>query len=238
MKSPSESTAGRQYHWCLEKPVAFWLLCRLQQVIALSPGSRLQIAAAANSRVQPHVCMAKQMLSDQAMCSLGQLLVGCRLSACMQERPLLELLSCIEASNISMCLCGSAGTGRTGLLRESISPFLGAKYADRPEAVWDSGMTAMVVATLGGTMLHSLSGIGHGLGTARQIAKNMHHEAGNRWLDVECIIVEEVSMLSDPLINTLEEIGRIMRNDRAWIGGPRHSIYPGRQFLAAASDWE
>ena len=84
-------------------------------------------------------------------------------------------------------------------------------------------MTAMVGAALKGPTLHSLSRTGRGVGTAMQIeiVKNMHPGANHRWQDVQCIIVEEVSMLSAQLTETLREIGRIMRDATAWFWGIR-----------------
>ena len=89
------------------------------------------------------------------------------------------LLRMVEDGEDSMCMCGSVGTNKTRLLHESISPVLREEYADRPKAVWVSGMTAMVRTALGGMTLDSLSGVGRGLGTLRQFMPHMHPEAKN-----------------------------------------------------------
>lgn len=74
---------------------------------------------------------------------------------------------------------------------------------------------------LNGTTIHSYLGIGYGNGSVEAIVNKIidWQWLRNRWLRLECLIIDEISMLSPNLFDKLEEIARIVRDDTRPFGG-------------------
>ena len=110
-------------------------------------------------------------------------------------------------SGISFFFTGCAGTGKTFTLRSVID--------ELPQGSTFITATTGISASLlpRGTTLHSFAGIGHCEGTREQILKKVkqHPKATKNWRKVKTLVIDEVSMLSKDLFETLDYIAREIR---------------------------
>ncbi|ESK98247.1 dna repair and recombination protein pif1 [Moniliophthora roreri MCA 2997] len=115
----------------------------------------------------------------------------------------------------SVFYTGSAGTGKSVLLREIIGWLKNEK-----KKVAITASTGIAAINIGGTTLHSWAGIGIGNDTAKKTAIKFFTNAGrfrdvlNRWHTVEVLIIDEVSMLDGRLFDLLEELARTIREKK------------------------
>ena len=74
---------------------------------------------------------------------------------------------------------------------------------------------------LNGTTLHSYLGIGYGNGSVKSMVDKICCWAWlrKRWTDLECLFIDEISMLDPDIFDKLEEIARIVRRNTAPFGG-------------------
>ncbi|OCH88720.1 hypothetical protein OBBRIDRAFT_67058 [Obba rivulosa] len=99
-------------------------------------------------------------------------------------------------------ITGSAGTGKSVLLREIIKERGG--LGTRKLAVTAS--TGLAAHNIGGVTLRSWAGIGLGVGTVNRLMSNMiKHKEGSMqtWRLVETLIIDEVSMVDAELFDKL-----------------------------------
>ena len=124
---------------------------------------------------------------------------------------------------------GSAGTGKSVLLRELIFR-LREKYKGGKRESWEStddavavtASTGIAACNIGGCTLHSFAGVGLGLealpvlqGKARK-----NQTVARRWQDTKVLIVDEVSMVDSDFMDKLEALARFIRkNEHAPWGG-------------------
>ncbi|KAJ5120341.1 uncharacterized protein N7515_009729 [Penicillium bovifimosum] len=120
----------------------------------------------------------------------------------------------------SMFFTGSAGTGKSVLMREIISK-LRQKYRTEPDRVAVTASTGLAACNIGGVTLHSFAGIGLGKEPAVELVKKIkkNQKARNRWLRTKVLVVDEVSMVDGDLFDKLEEIARRIRNNGRPFGG-------------------
>jgi ATP-dependent DNA helicase PIF1 len=104
-------------------------------------------------------------------------------------------------------LTGQAGTGKSHIIH-----MFKTLYGTQKNIAITSttGVSAIVI---GGTTLHSYLGIGLGTGSVddlvSKITKNV--KARQRWLSLDILVIDEVSMLSAELFDKLEQVARIVR---------------------------
>jgi ATP-dependent DNA helicase PIF1 len=74
---------------------------------------------------------------------------------------------------------------------------------------------------LNGTTIHSYLGIGYGNGTVKSMVDKICCWAWlrKRWTDLECLFIDEISMLDPDIFDKLEEIARIVRRNTEPFGG-------------------
>ena len=74
---------------------------------------------------------------------------------------------------------------------------------------------------LNGTTLHSFLGIGLGTDNIRRLVDKIFNNdwLRKRWILLECLVIDEVSMMHPDLFDKLEEIARIIRNNSKPFGG-------------------
>ncbi|KZT65015.1 hypothetical protein DAEQUDRAFT_561427 [Daedalea quercina L-15889] len=120
----------------------------------------------------------------------------------------------------SLFYTGSAGTGKSVLLREIIAA-LRQKYRRTADAIAITASTGIAACNIGGVTIHSFAGIGLGIENAdalfTKIKKNK--KASSRWLRTEVLIIDEVSMVEGELFDKLCRIGSMMRRKSAPFGG-------------------
>lgn len=120
------------------------------------------------------------------------------------------LVSIVESSHVSTYTVltsplNQPGTGKSILLREIIAS-LRKTYATRgADRVAITASTGMAAANIGGTTIHSFSGIGLGQGTGEMLIDTVkkNRKAVGRWLRTEVLIVDEGAILSSSLTSWL-----------------------------------
>ena len=113
---------------------------------------------------------------------------------------------------------GSAGTGKSLLLRELIK-----KLRDKhPEGtVGVTASTGLAAYNIGGMTINSFAGIGLGVGTPANIAAKIKRLATKKelWKDLRVLIIDEVSMIDGELLDKLDVISQIVRENKKPFGG-------------------
>ena len=134
-----------------------------------------------------------------------------------EQRKVLDLV--VEA-NKSVFFTGSAGTGKSVLMKDIISD-LRKKYKREPDRVAVTASTGLAACHIGGVTLHSFAGIGIGRDTAEQLVKKIRRnaKAKNRWMRTKVLIIDEISMVDGALFDKLERIARAIRNNGRPFGG-------------------
>ncbi|OJD34332.1 mitochondrial dna helicase [Diplodia corticola] len=131
-----------------------------------------------------------------------------------------HVLNLVVNEGKSVFFTGSAGTGKSVLLREIIAA-LKKKYIRESERVAVTASTGLAACNIGGVTLHSFSGIGLGNAPVEELVKkikrNQKHK--HRWMRVKVLIVDEVSMIDGDLFDKLEAIARNLRNNGRPFGG-------------------
>jgi ATP-dependent DNA helicase PIF1 len=123
----------------------------------------------------------------------------------LNEKQKEALTAMIDGKNIF--LTGKPGTGKSyviGIFREL---FRNVKNIGLTST---TGISAILI---GGSTLHSFLKIGLGQGSAEYLAEKIlkNQKAKTKWLNLDILIIDEVSMLSPELFTKLEEVARIVR---------------------------
>ncbi|KOG97292.1 DNA helicase PIF1 [Saccharomyces eubayanus] len=113
---------------------------------------------------------------------------------------------------------GSAGTGKSILLREMIKILKGL-YGRENVAVTAS--TGLAACNIGGITIHSFAGIGLGKGDADKLYKKVRRSRKHlrRWENIGALVVDEISMLDAELLDKLDFIARKIRKNHQPFGG-------------------
>ncbi|KAK9359848.1 PIF1-like helicase-domain-containing protein [Lipomyces starkeyi] len=135
-----------------------------------------------------------------------------------EEQRLVIRLVCEEKR--SVFFTGSAGTGKSVLLREIIST-LRKKYSRDSESVAITASTGLAACNVGGVTLHSFAGFGLGKDDLPTLVKRIRRnkKAMQRWLRTKVLIMDEISMVDGELFDKLEAIARQIRNKDSPFGG-------------------
>ena len=115
---------------------------------------------------------------------------------------------------------GSAGTGKSVLLREIIQE-LRHKYSKKTDAVAVTASTGIAACNIGGVTVHSFSGVGLGKEPAAHLVSKIrkNRKAMSRWTRTQVLIIDEISMVDPDLFDKLEEIARTIRKSDKPFGG-------------------
>lgn len=114
----------------------------------------------------------------------------------------------------NILITGSAGTGKSTLLRELKSRI--------PETLPVAASTGISAINVSGMTIHSWAGIGLGTDSAAVIAKRLmenKNEAYFRIKNYKRLAIDEISMISGKLFNLLNEVFQIVRKSDAPFGG-------------------
>ncbi|VDB84874.1 unnamed protein product [Peniophora sp. CBMAI 1063] len=128
------------------------------------------------------------------------------------------VLSLVEKGE-SVFYTGSAGTGKSVLLREIIK-VLTRKYPT-PDGVAITASTGIAACNIGGITLHSYAGIGLGTDEPEELAKRVKKNRKNsgRWLRTRVLIIDELSMVDGDLFDKIARVGSLVRNTAKPFGG-------------------
>ncbi|GAA5967735.1 hypothetical protein JCM3765_000015 [Sporobolomyces pararoseus] len=112
----------------------------------------------------------------------------------------------------SVFFTGSAGTGKSVLLREIISS-LKRKHKGNADAVAVTASTGMAACNIGGTTIHSFAGIGIGIDSAQKLIDKVkkNRNANAKWQRCKVLVIDEVSMVDGILFDKLAEIGSALK---------------------------
>lgn len=113
----------------------------------------------------------------------------------------------------SMFFTGSAGTGKSVLLRQIIKDL---KRIHGPGTVAVTASTGLAAYHIGGITVHSFAGIGLGKGDLQNLIKlvRKNRKVLSRWKQTKVLIIDEISMIDGRLFDHLDEIARQIRRKR------------------------
>ena len=131
-----------------------------------------------------------------------------------------SVLNLVAEQKRSVFFTGSAGTGKSVLLRETIK-VLREKYKREIDRVAVTASTGLAACNVGGVTLHSFAGIGLGKEAVPELVKKIKRnaKAKQRWMRTKVLIVDEISMVDGDLFDKLEAIARAIRNNGRPFGG-------------------
>ncbi len=112
-------------------------------------------------------------------------------------------------------LTGAGGTGKSSLIKMFMKNYARTRYI----AVTSTTGTSALL--LNGTTVHSYLGIGCGNSSIEIIVQKIFSWSWlrKRWLSLECLFIDEISMLDPDLFDKIEEVARIVRNSKKPFGG-------------------
>ncbi|OAT13046.1 mitochondrial DNA helicase [Blastomyces gilchristii SLH14081] len=131
-----------------------------------------------------------------------------------------RVVEAIVKDGKSIFFTGSAGTGKSVLMREIIRQ-LRLRYKREPDRVAVTASTGLAACNIEGVTLHSFAGIGLGKEPVADLVKKVKRNQKNRtrWLRTKVLIIDEISMVDGDLFDKLEEIARKIRNNGRPFGG-------------------
>ncbi|XP_022705464.1 ATP-dependent DNA helicase PIF1-like isoform X1 [Varroa jacobsoni] len=148
--------------------------------------------------------------NDKETCGpVGRMLHAMPISLSKEQREVLALVK----SGASIFFTGSAGTGKTFLLRRIISSL-------SPNSTFVTASTGIAASHLGGSTVHSFAGIGFGGATVSSLAeKTRKSPAMTNWKRCRHLIIDEISLLDGTYFEKLEAVARILKNTDKPFGG-------------------
>lgn len=121
-------------------------------------------------------------------------------------------------SGVSLFYTGSAGTGKSVLLRSLIKA-LRDQHGQGTVAVTAS--TGLAACHIGGVTLHSFAGIGLGKGSVNDLVKKIKRARKilKKWKSIKVLVIDEISMIDGSLLDKLNEIAKRLRRSGDPFGG-------------------
>lgn len=128
-----------------------------------------------------------------------------------------EHVLALARDGVSLFFTGSAGTGKSLLLRTIIKDL----KRTRPGKVAITASTGLAACNIGGQTLHSFAGVGLGKGEPLKLLKYVRRNraATNRWKSIDVLIIDEVSMIDPSFFDSLDYIARKIRHSNKAFGG-------------------
>lgn len=129
----------------------------------------------------------------------------------------------------SIFLTGAGGTGKSFLLQTLYREYTATGKKMAVTAM--TGCAALLLQPIPAKTLHSWAGIGLGTCSFSTLVDNIVKNGRKKkvWRETDCLVIDEVSMLTPELLDTLEKIGSIVRGGRRGNGGS--SCFGGLQIV-------
>jgi len=130
-----------------------------------------------------------------------------------------RVLSAVLAGE-SIFFTGSAGTGKSFLLRHCINALLDSGRTSKDQ-VFVTAATGIAAVNIGGTTFHSFSGLGIAGGSLQSLVHKVQSSsaATERWRKARVLVIDEISMLDGGLLDKAEAVARAIRRSSAPFGG-------------------
>lgn len=123
----------------------------------------------------------------------------------------------ILSSNKNFFITGGAGVGKSFLIKE-----LEKVWITQGRCYVILAPTGVAAINIGGSTIHSFFGIGIGSGTNEQLLKSCRIRGGTKKiLPLEILIIDEISMVSAQLLESIDYICRAVRRCDEVFGGMR-----------------
>jgi ATP-dependent DNA helicase PIF1 len=116
----------------------------------------------------------------------------------------------------NLFITGPGGTGKSFLI-DYFYNYAITKYGY--DKVFKTSTTGVSALLIGGTTIHSWSGINLGTDTMDNILKFMKFTKKVRWKKTKVLIIDEISMLNPDIFDKIENLARILRNCDKPFGG-------------------
>lgn len=202
-----------------QKPISFPNKC--MKIEPLSVESKRQYST--NNKPDNHTILLQTQAPSEAPVPSDTERVGLDKPAPRVVKPLVlsqeqEYILSLVMDGVSLFYTGSAGTGKSVLLRALIKSL--RSKCDKGE-VAVTASTGLAACNIGGITLHSFAGVGLGQGTTENLLKKVRRnkKASNRWKEVKVLIIDEISMIDGNFFNMLDEIARKIRRSNKPFGG-------------------
>jgi len=135
----------------------------------------------------------------------------------MEDQQKVALKVALDGHNL--LLLGQSGTGKSFVVRE-----ISKALQTEGKSVSITATTGVASLSIGGITIHSWSGIGDGrfsnIDLVRKISVDEHFQKyQSNILKTDCLIIDEISMLSAKLFDQLETICRKIRGNDFYFGG-------------------
>ena len=116
----------------------------------------------------------------------------------------------------NLMIVGQAGTGKSYFIRR-----LAVHLESKGKTVVKTAATGVAAVNIGGSTLHSWCGVGIAQDSAVSLAEDIKAFPAykKRWLSVDILIIDEISMIGAYLFDKLNEVAKIVRyNKKVWGG--------------------
>lgn len=133
----------------------------------------------------------------------------------------LKVLDLVVKDNKNVFYTGSAGTGKSVLLRELVSRLKLKYLRDRPSAVAVTASTGLAAVNIGGITINKFSGMGIAAEPPQRLAARVskNKQASERWKRTRVLIIDEISMIDGSFLDKLEYVARSVRKIAKPFGG-------------------
>lgn len=182
----------------------WFMLLPKERTIKPPPAQNRQKSAPLNATIQ----LATQAVPNSLLSESAEKLVKPILLS--QEQ---EYVRHLALQGKSMFFTGSAGTGKSVLLRQIIKDL---KALHGPGTVAVTASTGLAAYHIGGITVHSFAGIGLGKGDLPALIKlvRRNRKVFRRWKDTKVLIIDEISMIDGRLFDNLDGIAREIRRKK------------------------